>query len=395
MSIKKLNLSNILLILLSTLIGFVIYYLINIGNTYVREDKKIRVRKNKVFKILFFIFIILIYGYLSNKYPIISDTVRTIVFSIILAYLFNPIVNRLEEKKVDRTRGIFLIYLVILALIFVLSFLVIPKTARELKKLFNNFPYYIDKMTEMTEGLYKKYYKNFENFPDIFKSLENSLMESIESLQKVIVTGIGKIFSGVINTFSKFVNLVLIPILTFYFLRDKDYFKGLLIRIIPKKHRKEIIEVGTEIDQSLGMFVRGRLLLALYVGVATTLLLLIVRVDFAIVIGFITGIADIIPYIGPFLGFMPAVFFALLDSPLKAFWVGICFLAIQWVENNVLAPKIIGKSIGIHPLSILLALIIGGGMYGVIGMIFAVPFVAISKILFNFFYKKIKKINIS
>ena len=164
--------------------------------------------------------------------------------------------------------------------------------------------------------------------------------------------------------------------------------------IIPSKNRKEIIGLLNEIDTSLNLFVRGRLMLALYVGVATTILLLVLKVEFAVVIGFITGIADIVPYIGPFLGFLPAVFFAFLSSPSKAIWVSIIFLLIQWVENNVLAPKVIGDSTGIHPMTILLALVLGGGMFGVVGMIFSVPFIAVSKILFKFAYDKIKALRI-
>ncbi len=145
----------------------------------------------------------------------------------------------------------------------------------------------------------------------------------------------------------------------------------------------------------LSQFVRGgRLLLAIYVGVATTILLLVLKVDFAIIIGIITGVADIIPYFGPFFRFFyQQYFFALLDSPIKALWVGILFIGIQWIENNVLAPKIIGESTGIHPIAILLALIIGGGMFGVMGMIFSIPVIAVWKILFDFIIENIKKPN--
>ena len=111
--------------------------------------------------------------------------------------------------------------------------------------------------------------------------------------------------------------------------------------------------------------------------------------DFAIIIGLITGIADIIPYIGPFLGFLPAVFFAFLHSPSRALWVAIFFLGIQWVENNVLAPKIIGESTGIHPITVLLALVLGGGIFGIWGMILSIPLIAIVKILYNHFIKKL------
>ncbi|MDG2830143.1 AI-2E family transporter, partial [Vibrio parahaemolyticus] len=115
------------------------------------------------------------------------------------------------------------------------------------------------------------------------------------------------------------------------------------------------------------------------------------NIDFAIVIGMITAIADIIPYIGPFLGFLPAVVLAFLSSPIKALWVAVFFVVIQWVENNILAPKVLGQSIGLHPLTVLLALIIGGGIFGVLGMILAVPVTAILMIIFRFIKMKYKE----
>ena len=185
----------------------------------------------------------------------------------------------------------------------------------------------------------------------------------------------------------------MIPILTFYFLKDKDYFKNKLYITIPKNKRKEIKELSLEIDRALSQFIRGRLILALFVGVATTIFLFILRVDFALVIGILTGIADIIPYFGPFIGFLPAVFFAYLNSPIKALWVALLFVGIQWAGNNILAPKIIGESIGMHPVTVLLALIIGGGAFGVVGMIFSIPVVAVLRIIFGYILVKVRRRN--
>src|SRR5690606_35156615 len=157
--------------------------------------------------------------------------------------------------------------------------------------------------------------------------------------------------------------------------------------------RQDVKELLLEIDRSLSQFIRGRLILAFYVGIVTTIFLLVLDIEFAILIGLVTGIADIIPYFGPFLGFLPAIIFGFLNSTMKGIWVAIIFILIQWVENNVLAPKIIGDSTGIHPITILLALIIGGGMFGVIGMIFSIPIIAIWNILFDFIIENVKKQN--
>jgi len=193
----------------------------------------------------------------------------------------------------------------------------------------------------------------------------------------------------VIGMFTRIISWILTPILTFYFLMDKDYFIERLKALIPKKNKEETIYLFKEIDTALSEFIRGRLLMAVAVGITTTIFLFAMGIEFAIVIGFITGIADIIPYIGPFLGFVPAVIFAFISSPIKALWVGIFFILIQWGENNILGPKILGKTTGMHPLTILLAIIVGGTMFGVLGMLLSVPFVSVMIILYRYFKNKI------
>ena len=158
--------------------------------------------------------------------------------------------------------------------------------------------------------------------------------------------------------------------------------------MIPEKYKRDVLFVSVRVNEALLGFVKGRLLMAVFVGILTMIALLIIGVDFAVIIGLITCVADIIPYIGPFLGFVPAILFALIESPMKAVWAGIIFLAIQWAENNILAPKLLGDRVGLNPLVILLSIIIGGGMFGVLGMILGVPVVSIMMILIEFFKLK-------
>lgn len=394
MNIQSSVLIRNLIILISIFLVFAIYYLIHIGNRYVDGNKRIQVNKKKAIPILIGLISVYIFYLLSKKYGILSDTIYTIIISAVLAYLFNPIINYFEKHNISRGLGVFIVYIIIVGIIFILSFLVIPKTGREMKRFVMVFPLYFEKVSQFTDRLYMKYYANIDNMPPIFQGIEEIVLKNINSIENLIITSISRFFEGLMSTFSKIISLILIPILTFYFLKDKEYFKTKLYLTIPKKNRKEVKGLSLEIDRALSQFIRGRLLLALYVGVATTILLLVLKIDFAIIIGMLTGVADIIPYFGPFIGFLPAVFFALLSSPIKALWISILFVGIQWVENNVLAPKIIGKSTGIHPITILLALVIGGGVFGVMGMIFSIPAVAVIKILFGFFMEKVRKPNI-
>ena len=348
------------------LLILLIYYLINIGNTFLLDNKKIKINNKKLLPVLAgMVFLFLIYN-LFKKYSILSDTFYTIVFAAALAYLFNPIIDYLEKKNIKRFAGVLLLYLGIIGLVFILAFLVIPKSGTEIRRLASDFPIYIEKASSMVDKMY------------------------LVGIESMVVNGLKTFIGTIIATFSKVVSLVLTPILTLYFLVDKDYFAEKAMNIIPSKYRNDSRKLLREIDDSLSKFVRGKMIMAAYVGLATSITLLILGVDFAIVIGFITGFADIIPYIGPLLGFIPAVFFAFLSNPIKAIWVSLFFLFIQWAENNILAPKIIGETIGIHPIIVLLSIIVGGGVFGVLGMILSVPVVVVFMIVFEFVKERLK-----
>ncbi len=375
-------LSTILLLL-------IIYYLINIGNNYIPEKKRIRVSNSKIIPILITLLIIYSIYVILKKYPVLSDTFFTIIFSIVLAYIFDPLVNYLESRGMKRIYAVITIYFILLGIIFILAFLVIPRTVREIKRLFAYLPTYITNITNYLDTLYIRYLTTLGELPPVFQSIETIIGENIKKLEGIITSGMATFFDGVMSTFSKIISIVLTPILTFYFLIDKDKFINKIKSLIPKKYKKDVLYIAREVNLSVSQFVRGRLIMALYVGIATTILLLIMGIDFAEVIGLITFIADIIPYIGPFLGFIPAFFLSLMSSPIKALWLSIFFILIQWVENNILAPKILGKSTGMHPLTILISIIAGGAMFGVLGMIISVPLVALAKILFIFFKEKL------
>lgn len=387
LSIYLYKLTKLLIILLLSLST---YYLINIGNNYVDNEKKISINSSYILFAIIGFFTIFIFYRLFKKYSILSDTFYTIIISIVLAYLLNPIVKFLESKGLkNRLISVLLIYLAIIGIIIIFAVLIIPRSGREIKSFISNMPEFMDTTTGFVDRLMDDYEKIVGDIPLLSENIKKTVTNSISDFEIIFTNAIKTIINFIYGMFSKVVALVLTPILTLYFLVDKEEFIGKIIGFIPEKYLDDSMELFREIDNSLSKFVRGRLIMAVYVGVAITIVLVILGVDFAIPIGLITGFADIIPYIGPFLGLVPAVFFALLESPIKAFWVAILFLIIQWTENNILAPKVIGESTGIHPLVVLLAIIVGGGMFGVFGMIFSVPIIAVGIILYRFIKEKI------
>lgn len=381
--------------LLTLFILLLIYYLVNIGNRFVDNEKRLEVDNRNIVTVVISIIFLYIMIKIFKKHPFLQDLLSTFVVSIILAYAFNPVINYLERKGIKRGRAVIIVYISLLAIIIILGVSVIPKSVREMKKLGTNFPYYVDELVKMVERFTSNLTNVVGELPPAFKGIEDSFLQAVKSLETIIGSSVKTFFTKIFDIASKAVSIVLTPILMYYFLVDKDDFKKMIEKAIPRKYKEDVLNLAKTIDGSLILFIRGRLIMSVYIAVATTILLLIMRVEFAFVIGFITGLFDIVPYIGPFIGYLPAVFFGALSSPTKAIWISIFFVLIQWIENNILAPVIIGDNMGLHPMVILLSIIIGGGVFGVFGMILSVPAVATIKIVVEYIYNKRKnrKIN--
>ncbi|TJX68676.1 AI-2E family transporter [Soehngenia saccharolytica] len=378
-------------ILLTVLLFLISYYLINIGNNFVEKRKKIKYDTKILVAIASIVSIIYVIYELFSKFSILSDIVLAIILSIILAYFLNPLVNYLQKKGLKRTVSTAIVYIGIVIILAILLVSFIPRTGKEIKNLAENLSIYISNFNTFIDKIYAGYSNVLGDTPELLQSIEKVIESNTQKLQDSISSGLTNLITGISGFLSKAVTLILIPIITFYFLVDKNYFVKKLKEHIPEKYKDDIFTLSHQINDVMNQFIKGRLLMAIFVGTMTAIFLLIMDVQFAIVIGFITAIADIVPYIGPFLGFLPAVILAFFSSPLKALWVAIFFVVIQWVENNILAPKVLGQSIGLHPLTVLLALIIGGGIFGVLGMILAVPVTAIMMILVKFIINKYKE----
>ena len=399
------------LVILSILLIFLaIYYLINIGNRYIEGKKRINIDLSLITKIFLGILIFYLINILFNKFPILGYTLSSVIIAIIFAYIINPIVNYLERKGVKRQFGVIIVYISAILIFGILIVSVIPKTINEVSNLLTSLPGMVDTLIKEFNNFLSNVFAKFnielpENFINVYKEtnpkvngnvetpqIVSNILESIKgTINDLIVKVQGSLMGSLSNVISKLYGfltsafrLVLIIIFSFYFSVDKERFMLRVKKAIPNKHREDISYLTKNIDIALQQFIRGRMLMAIFVGLLTMVYLLVLRVDFAIIIGLITCVADIIPFIGPFLGCAPAVLFAFMDSPMKALWVLILFLIVQWVENNILAPKLIGDSTGLNPLVILISIIIGGGIFGVWGMVISVPLTSIIFILVDF-----------
>ena len=376
-------------LLLILLIGLSVYYLINIGNQHIDKSKRIRFDLKRVGLFLSAILFFIILRYIFHRFPVLHTTLAAIVISVVLSYIINPLVTYLETKKISRRLGVLIVYVGFILILVVLFLVVLPKTIEELRNLLISLPHLVNDVNLQILDLADHIEKVTNiDMSRILNNIQEGIEQYLNSVQTSLLDRLRFMASGMYAALGRMVSFVLILILTYYFTVDKNRIKVKMYKLIPSTYRSDILYLASEINTAMLEFVKGKLLLAVIVGVMTTIMLLILGVNFAVAIGLITIIADIIPYIGPFLAFVPAFFFSVMDSWTKAIWVSIFFVFLQWAENNLFAPKILGKRTGLHPAVVLLCIFVGGGTFGVIGMILSVPVFSTLMILKNFVIMK-------
>lgn len=379
-------------LLIVAILGVSLYFMINIGNKYVDSNKKINVSKKYIINLFILILFIYILIKIYQEAAIIKELLYTVFISLILAYLLNPLVNLLEKRKIKRTYGVLLVYIIGIAVITLLVITIVPNMVNELKILGEDLPIYFNDLNNLFNKYYNIYTENMNNLPSEFTSIKDSIDQNISKIQGVMINSIKMVTTLIFSLLTKIISIILIPVLTFYFIKDKEYFKKKIILLIPKAFRNDIIHISRQINDVLSSFIRGQLIVATFIGIATSLGLLFLKIKFGVIIGLIAGIFSIIPYFGPIIGIVPAVLFALLDKPIKILWVVILFTLIQQFEGDILSPKIVGNSVGLHPITVMISLLVGGSLMGMLGLLLAVPIVAILKIIVNSIIERITSV---
>lgn len=378
--------------LITLILGLFAYYMIAFAHSKLGNSLPFMITKRGLAKLIAGVLVLAaVYKILSNGGMVI--TMIIILFaSAVLAYIMNPIVNKLEKKKIKRPLAILIVYLGIIALIAVMIMTIGPKIVEEITEFGQKLPSYAAYIYRMTMDFYDRHLDQINKMANALdvESPENMISSTLSTVKNSLSDWIVSFATGLSGFFGKVFNLVLIPIITFYMLKDKDKFKDFAIKRLPWRRRDEIIGIFREIDEVIGNFIRGQLIVCAFIGVATSIALAIIGIEFSIMIGIFAGIFNIVPYLGPIIGLVPAAIMALIDDPIKIVWVVIAITVIQQFESNFITPKIVGDSVGLHPLVVMTAVILGGAYFGLIGMLFAVPAVAVARIMYRFIRDKIK-----
>ncbi|GAA0683820.1 MAG: AI-2E family transporter [Clostridium cadaveris] len=322
----------------------------------------------KAFLIAALIFII----YRLMNIRIIKDVVSMIFISFLLSYVLKPIQEFLYKKGINKKASAIILILSIIGIIagFVIYF--VPIVLKEGEHFYESLEDIKNSMSYMYSTIMEK--------NKFFMYLNGELEYRVRSFTNSLLL---KVLDGVVSFGENVLSFAVVPVLSYYFLGEGEFFYNKFMLLIPRTKRTATRNIFNDIDKILSRYVASQFLLSILIGGLTFIVLISLKVDFPIILSVINGIANIIPYFGPIIGAVPPILMALLISPSKALWVTVLLLIIQQIEGNILSPKIIGDSISMHPIIVIILLILGGKIGGFTGMVLAVPLGVVIKIIYE------------
>jgi predicted PurR-regulated permease PerM len=326
------------------------------------------------------------------------------VIGIVLAYLFLPIVNRLEQFM-PRWAAILSVYVVASSAVVTFFAFLVPPLVAQIGELVNAFPS-IREIQLQLANLLDEYEQLLARLPfEIRTMVEETvtglLSQTIETIRSNLVNylqGLGQFvvnsLLSVVNTITFLLGFFLIPFWLFFVLMDQRAGVATLDRTLPHWFRADFWAVSTIFDRVFSGYLRGQLLLGLAVGLASAIGLTVLRlfgleVDYILLLAVIAGVTELIPYIGPIIGAVPAVIIGFMDSPTTGLAVLILYIGIQQLENNFLVPRIVGESVGLHPSILMILLVVSAQVFGLIGVILSAPVGAVSRDVFSYLYGRL------
>lgn len=298
------------------------------------------------------------------------------VLAFLLSYILTPVVEYLCNKKLPRLLAVFLTYTILVAILVLIMLVIIPGLINTLREISGELPRYVDAVKKYMGFLQKRYEQL--GLPWEWEELTGQILRGINTL-------LGKAMANITGIFSGIFLFILSLIVSFYLLKDARKIRGALINYTPKNFQKEVSEFLTEVDKVLGGYVRGQLVIATIVGVSIGIGLFLLNIKYAFLLGIIAGAFNIVPYLGPVIAIIPALLLALTKDPTSAWifvWIVLLFTGVNQVEALFLSPHILGREVRLHPVAVIFAIIVGGAALGMMGVLLAIPVLALLKALF-------------
>lgn len=327
-----------------------------------------------------FFLIVLFIVFIAILFPFVKDVLIMFIIAWLLSILLSPVVNFLERKGLKRGWAILVVMILILALVGFSFSLIIPGIIRTVEALTSKLQSNV--ISELSMKIESFFERNFNN-----AELARNVTARLNEIGVNLLNGLGEFFK---NVGAFLASIVIVPVITFFLIKDSRQFKRAIISKVPNKYFELSLNILHKVENQVGRYIQGQAIDALIVGLLSILGLFLINVRFDnpvphfVFIGMLAGLANMIPYVGPVVGAVPALGTAILNNPphlgLVLLWIVIMFILVQAIDNAFVSPLVVSKSVNMHPLTVIIVVIIGGNIAGAIGMLFAVPLTGIVKV---------------
>lgn len=332
---------------------------------------------------------------LTNSIRIFISYISSFIWAFGIAYLLNPVMVRIEKKfHTSRIITLLIIYICVLSIIFFSVTILTPNIGNSIRELANSTPQYIRKtQIWISQNMDKIHLLDRYG---VTKYLNESSYSLVASLGQHLNKGLNVAFLTALGFTSSFMKFAFGFVVSIYLLKDKEILilniKKLIYAIFKKEKADEFLIFSNEVNYIFSSFVVGKFIDSLIIGIICFVGLSIFSVPYAVLISLIVGITNMIPYFGPLIGMFPATIITLFHSPIVAFWVLVFIIILQQFDGLYLGPKILGNSLGLSPLLIILAILVGGGAFGLLGMFLGAPTLAVFvRIIKRFVNKRLQE----
>jgi len=320
-----------------------------------------------------------------------SHAVFVFLMSVVVALLLNTVVLAMRKIKIPRWLAVPVVYLGFAAVIVVFFVFLGPPLVRQFQRLFDAIPGWLNDFNGLLSDL-----QAWLATHNIQVNLQLNTTDIVSWLQTKGSESVGTLFSVGVSLAGMIVNILLTVVVSFYMLIDGKRIFRFMCRIVPGDTPRVKEDYVTGLQIAFSRFVRGQALLAATIGLASGLAIWILSWDmvgvwpeggqYALLFGFWAGVTEVIPYVGPFLGAIPPVLAAFFHSPTAALIIIIVYFVIQQLESHILAPNIVGSSVGVHPLIVIFALLAGAQIGGIVGIIASLPLLALLRHTLQYYH---------
>ena len=301
-----------------------------------------------------------------------------------LYYITNPLINLMEKIKIKRPFGIAIVFILLISLFALSVSKFIPSLMAQLVDLSKSIPEVASDVQHWVMNLSHEEWITNLNIDEYLKKFDISIAKTLKTMIANISAGIGGILSSVASVA---VMVITIPFILFYMLKDGNRIAPGIQRMLPVSMRDDASNLLHQLNETLASYISGQALECLFVAICTFLGYELIGIKYAFLFAVIAGATNMIPYLGPYLGLAPAMIVTVFYSPWKAVLCAVVVLIVQQIDGNIIYPNVIGKSLDIHPLTIIIILLVAGNIAGVMGMMLGVPFYAIVKVIVKYIYQ--------